>query len=314
MSDHRDNKHKQISIMSLIILIIIVVFSYLQFDDYRIDINDYEELYHSIRQEESNYIKTIFSEQTKATKKIMNTHVERIQDQLILNYGKNLDNLDYDIDHPSSNSNLTKVFDNVLGEFYVNKNTNVNKPFILSMNNLLWGRCLSYNTKDNFISIEDLISLQSNNDLNKQSILTILENNNDKYIFWQNKGKNEIKTMNIDDLIDIYYRDGLESMKNYELLVPIYITKDGDIFGTKDTDGLGHKITNYKIIIVQRINMYNALSDYTYELSFYESQCEKIENHKINDISQKTRSLLVSASLILIVLFGSAYLQNRKYK
>ena len=60
--------------------------------------------------------------------------------------------------------------------------------------------------------------------------------------------------------------------------------------------------------------MYNALSDYTYELSFYESQCEKIENHKINDISQKTRSLLVSAALILIVLFGSAYLQNRKYK
>lgn len=313
MNDH-GNKHKEISIMSLIILIIIILFSYLQYDDYASSIEEYEDLYNAVRLEEANYIKTVFSAETSLAKKALNIHVERIQDQLILYYGKNLDGLDDDIDNPSSNSELTKVFDNVLGEFYINNNTNINKPFVLSMNNLLWGRCLSYDSKDEFLTIEDLISMQSNNDLNTQSILTILENNDDEYIFWQNRGKNEIKKMNIDDLIEIYFRDGLDSMKNYELLVPIYITKDGDIFGTKDTDGLGHKVTNYKIIIVQRINMYDALNNYIYELSFYESQCERIENQKMNNISYKTRSLMISAGLILIVLFGSAYLQNKKYK
>lgn len=313
MNDH-GNKHKEISIMSLIILIIIILFSYLQYDDYASSIEEYEDLYNAVRLEEANYIKTVFSAETSLAKKALNIHVERIQDQLILYYGKNLDGLDDDIDNPSSNSELTKVFDNVLGEFYINNNTNVNKPFVLSMNNLLWGRCLSYDSKDEFLTIEDLISMQSNNDLNTQSILTILENNDDEYIFWQNRGKNEIKKMNIDDLIEIYFRDGLDSMKNYELLVPIYITKDGDIFGTKDTDGLGHKVTNYKIIIVQRINMYDALNNYIYELSFYESQCERIENQKMNNTSYKTRSLMISAGLILIVLFGSAYLQNKKYK
>lgn len=311
---NKENKHKQISIMSLIILIIVVLFSYLQFDDYTTDVNEYKELYKSIQLDNGNYIKTILSEESKLAEKSINIHVDRIQDQLELCYGKNLIGLDYDIDNPSSYSKLTNVFDNVLGDFYINKNSNTNKPFILSMNNLLWGRSLSYETEGEFLTIENLLSLQTNNELNEQAINSILDNNQDRYIFWQNDGKNELKTMSIDDLIDIYFRDGLKAMENYELLVPVYITQDGDIFGTKDNDGVGHKITNYKIIIVQRINIYDALSNYTYELSFLDAQSEIIKDHKTRDISRKTRTVLISVGITLIVLFGSAYLQNKKYK
>ena len=315
MKEDYGGKHKKTSIISLIILIIVLLFSYLQFDDYSSNIEVYKDIYDSTEIEESNYIKTIFYEETKLSKKSMNIIVERIQDQLVLKYGKNLDNLDEDIDNPRSDSELTKVFDDTLGDFYINENTNVNKPFVLSMNSLLWGRCLSYDNAENeFLTIDDLLSLQNNNKLNKEAIFTILKNDNTKYIFWQNNGDTKLEYMNIDKLIEIYSNEGLNSMKNYELLVPVYITKDGDIFGTKDTDGLGHKIDNYKIIIVQRMNVYDILKQYSSELSTYESEKQRIIDRKIINMNDKTRSLLISGSMVLIVLFGSAYLQNKKYE
>lgn len=308
-------KYKRTSIISLIILIIVFLFSYLQFDDYNSNIEIYNDIYNSTNIEESNYIKTIFSEEIKLSKKSMNIIVERIQDQLILKYGKDLKNLDEDIDNPKTNSRLTKIFDDTLANFYINENTNVNKPFVLSMNNLLWGRCLSYdNAKSEFLIIEDLIEFQENNKLNKEAIFTILKNDNTKYIFWQNTGEPKLECMNVDKLIEIYSKEGLNSMKNYELLVPVYITKDGDIFGTKDTDGLGHRIDNYKIIIIQRMNVYDILKQYSSELSYYKSEKIRLNDRKTSNMNDKSRSLLISISIILIVLAGSAYLQNKKYK
>lgn len=308
-------KHKQVSIISLIILIIVLLFSYLQFDDYKENIKNYNEIEDIIIKEEDDYIKTLFNEEKKMAEKSLNLIVEKIQNKLILGYGKNLNDLDYDIDNPSPNSYLTKVLDESLRSFYINENTIVNKPFVLSMNSLLWGTFSYENINNNEVpSIEDLYFLQGDSKLNKEAIDTVLLNNDTKYIFWENKSNNELTSMNIDKLIDIYHEKGINYMRNYELLVPVYITKDGDIFGTKDTDGIGHKINNYKIIIVQRINIYDLLKEYSNELSYYNSSIERIDDRAKNNINDKTRSLMINAAIIGLVLFGSAYLQNKKYK
>ena len=73
--------------------------------------------------------------------------------------------------------------------------------------------------------------------------------------------------------------------------------------------------SNYKIIIVQRLNLYDILSGYNYELSCFTDQKESLIKHE-NDINHTTRgvTIMVSIFIILMVLFGSAYIQNRKIK
>lgn len=315
----KNHINKQVSVISLIIIVIVTMFSYLQYINYKYTMNRYDELLESSKQTETNYIKSIFSEEIKFTNDIMEIKSKNIQDSLIEEYGYDLNGLKYDIDNPSTDSKLTKVFDEEFEDFYINKDSKTNKPFVLSEQSLLWGRSLSYdNAKNDYISINELIELQNNNKLNETSIKCILNNNLSKYVFWQNEmgEPSSLTSMDIDKLIDIYYNEGLESMKNYELLIPTYITSDGDIFGNKDTDGIGHKVLNYKIIIIQRINIYDILKDYTYELSYFDSQNKTIERNENDNIAQKYRgiSLMIAIAVIIIVLFGSAYLQNRKFK
>lgn len=315
MNGHKLGKHKQISIISLIITIIVLLFSYLQFDDYRNNITNYNEIANSIRIEEENYIKTVLNEETKLTEKSLNLVLEQIQHKLALYYGEDLEDLDEDIDNPTPDSMLTKVFNETLGNFYINQDTAVNRPIVLSMKCLLWGNSLSYDKAPNeVLSVETLLELQGNSELDREAIKTILKNDNTKYIFWENRNHGDLKSMDIDKLINIYFEEGINSMKNYELLVPVYITKDGDIFGVKDTDGLGHKIDNYKMIIVQRINIYDLLKEYSNELAHYNSIIERIHDKAGVNIKDKSRSLIMNTCIISLVLFGSAYLQNKKYK
>ena len=42
------------------------------------------------------------------------------------------------------------------------------------------------------------------------------------------------------------------------MLVPTYITNNGDIFGQNDTDQ-GIRYDNYKLIVIQRINLYEQI-------------------------------------------------------
>lgn len=305
-------KIKQISITSLIILIILIVFSYLQFDDYKNNLSKFTSMEQSIELQEENYIKTIFKEEEKLVKKSMNIHIFNIQRKLKDVYGEDLDGLEEDIENPKADSKLSKVFDETLDGFYINENTKDNKQFVLSNKNLLWGRCFSFDSKYSFFTIENVLEFH-HNDLNKQAIKEILSTTDTELVFWSSTNSNKIKEMDIENLIELYRNDGMNAMKDYELLVPTYITANGDIFGTKDEDSLGHKVNNYKMIVVQRVNIYDILKQYSSELSSYESEYEKMEVEIQNNDSNKIRGILVSIAMIIIVIFISAYLQNRKY-
>lgn len=309
-----NNKGKQVSIISLIIVIIIASFSYLQFNDYSNNRERFYDMEQSIKIQESNYIKTIFKEEKKMVKKAMDIHVDKIQEELFEYYGQDLDGLDKDIKNPTPTSNLSKVFDDCLYDFYINENTKINKQFVLSNSKLLWGRCFSFEKPYASLSIEDLLNLDDNK-LNREAIETILSNNDmDELIFWENNDNKHVEHMDLQELINLYHEEGLSSMKSFELLIPTYITPDGDIFGIKDVDSLGRKIDNYKMIIVQRVNIYDILKAYSSELSEYESQLKNMEIEINNNNINKKRNALLSISMILVVIFTSAYLQNKKYK
>ena len=74
------------------------------------------------------------------------------------------------------------------------------------------------------------------------------------------KDENHIKlqTVTKDTLLDVYMKEGIGGLRNYQILCPAYITNNGDIFGQKDIVG-GVRIDNNKIIVIQEFNLYDQI-------------------------------------------------------
>lgn len=67
-----------------------------------------------------------------------------------------------------------------------------------------------------------------------------------------------ISEMNYDELHDIVLEEGVAGIKNYQFLVPTYLTADGDMFGTNDTvHGVEQK--THKFVIIQTFNLYEQI-------------------------------------------------------
>lgn len=63
------------------------------------------------------------------------------------------------------------------------------------------------------------------------------------------------------DIIDKIYRTyGLEGLKSYTFLVPVYIDEDGDIFGNADIVN-GKHVENKKFVLVQRYSLYDFIEN-----------------------------------------------------
>ena len=115
----------------------------------------------------------------------------------------------------------------------------------------------TYRKWDNFINES------YNPSLSKISIDSLINKNSD-IIFCQ-----YLKPVSTDYTIDYtkidssniakyYNKYGAEIFKDVEILVPTYITDNGDIFGQKDIDQ-GVRYENYKMIVVQRVNLYQQM-------------------------------------------------------
>lgn len=59
-------------------------------------------------------------------------------------------------------------------------------------------------------------------------------------------------------LKEVYVNEGLAGFKNYQFLVPIYITDTGDIFGQQDIVE-GKPQDTYKFIVIQSVSLYDQL-------------------------------------------------------
>ena len=68
-----------------------------------------------------------------------------------------------------------------------------------------------------------------------------------------------ISEMNYTNLEKIYVEEGIEGLKNYQFLVPMYITDTGDIFGQQDIEH-GVRQDTHKFIVIQTFNLYDQLT------------------------------------------------------
>lgn len=102
----------------------------------------------------------------------------------------------------------------------------------------------------------------------------------------------------ITSLKDIYMEEGIEGLRNYEILVPVYITDTGDIFGQQDIIQ-GVEQNTHKIIIVQEFNLYDQIQYMSPEL--YD---DLIESENTNDLDVQYNRIF--SLLYLIGIFYAA--------
>lgn len=317
----RKNVHKSrlISIITLIITSFILLFSYKQYDEY-ITINEkYNDIKRSTEEELEIYMYSLLNENVEKAELYMNEFTNEINEDIYNEYGKDLVGLQDDIDYPTEDSKLSEIFDRHLGGLYINRNTNKNKAIVMSQENILWDRSLGVDKNEKkYLSIDDLIKEHYNIPLSKNAKEAILNVNSrsNNFIFWEvlpntNKNHKMIDKMDISNLIDVYKTEGIEGIKSYSLLVPTYISKDGDIFGNKDISSLGFKNKNYKIIIIQRLSVYDILKEDLYRISFFENEIDKLDEEILEINNKKVFNMLESIGWIIVVISISALLQKK---
>lgn len=93
-----------------------------------------------------------------------------------------------------------------------------------------------------------------------------------------------VEELSKDTIREVFMKEGLEGLKNYQILVPVYITETGDIFGQEDiVQGVAQK--NYKFIVVQEFNLYDQIME-NEEVSIYNyDRLETLDNNYCNIIN-----------------------------
>lgn len=93
----------------------------------------------------------------------------------------------------------------------------------------------------------------------------------------------------------VYMAEGIDGFKNYQFLVPIYITDTGDVFGQDDIVHGERTDKNHKFIIIQEFNLYDQVSQYP----------EYFDNSYLNELNYHFDSMMKNFYIlgILFIIF-----------
>ena len=91
--------------------------------------------------------------------------------------------------------------------------------------------------------------------LNRNSGIIALESYN---LAKDNNDHLMIKELTYNTLLEVFLKEGVDGLRNYQIFVPYYITDIGDIFGEPDIIH-GTKVDNNKLIVVQEFNLYDQI-------------------------------------------------------
>ena len=113
---------------------------------------------------------------------------------------------------------------------------------------------------------EDESSRQQNIELFNNSIQSMIRQDVttvfvEESVINNNEGHTVVTKMTEQELANIVEKEGLEGIRNYTFLVPVYIMENNDIFGANDIVG-GRRVANNKFILVQRYNLYSYIRLY----------------------------------------------------
>lgn len=165
---------------------------------------------------------------------------------------------------------------------------------------------------NNVMSWDQYIQSSYNPALTKQVIDAVLEKK-EGIFFWQSQpGSHQvphIERMDMNGIKQIYDAGGVEGFKNFSIVTPAYITDNGDIF---DNMSDFKNKANYKIIILQSVNMYDIMEKYSSSLEMKSSNTESNVTILNNIMSYKFIVVILNTTILIILCLFFANIYNGK--
>jgi len=223
-------------------------------------------------------------------------------------YKDNKIQLKYDLDNMNTNNELSKIFDSNIRGKYINIDNDNNDIFVLStwgQNNIDINGRIIYDKSFNCAiygdtrSFDTELSMHYNYNIAYNSLKNIIDQNKEKPIVWEylsstNPNHKKIDYGTLSELKEVYIKEGIEGLKTYEVLNPVYINDKDDVLGTDVITNSGlHNQDNRQFVLVQGFSLYDALNSTS-------------DMNKLIDIINKYTILgnvLEASVLFIIVLF-----------
>lgn len=191
------------------------------------------------------------------------TAAYNIENELRENYS-NLNDLYNDLDkYDNEDTQLINIISKNIDNKYLN-NIKTDNMFVAMRWGIFYDKSLDNSIINEKLKTWEVVTNKYfDTELANEAINKILYKDTTSLIGWDtrifNDGKEKIQTLDLNKLKELYDQYGLEGIKNIEILCPAYITENGDIFGIPDVNTHGKQNDNDKIIVIQRINLYEQI-------------------------------------------------------
>lgn len=206
-----------------------------------------------------NYLQ-ILEEKSYNDIKIVSSDIEKD-----INYNVDLAQLKKDMDTNVHNQDLHNILENNIKGKYLNDINNYrNGIFIVTSDYILEDP--SYDRSSNTTrSWRNDIKNSYNSNLKKDAYNKLMNHHTDSLIVIEpvdlmddSSSHTKVDYMNEQVLKDIFMKEGINGLRNYQFLIPAYITENGDVFGQEDIVQ-GQRTNNHKIIVIQEFNLYDQI-------------------------------------------------------
>ena len=192
---------------------------------------------------------------------------EKIEKDLLNLSQEELDKIQMDMKNDTLNSTLHTILNNNIKGVNLNGiNNHMNGIVVMTSDGFIedfnYYRA-NQDYKTNVRKWEVAIESAYNKELEKDAIDKLLNRNSgiialESYNLTKNEDHILINELNYESLSEVFSKEGINGLKNYQIFVPYYITDFGDIFGEPDIVH-GVKTDNNKLIVVQEFNLYDQI-------------------------------------------------------
>ena len=220
---------------------------------------------------------------------------------------------------------VSLLYENIKENHLYKIDNNRNTLFILTNNGNIIRADNRYKPEKGKLSksISDEVTETYNPDLAQNSLALLTKHDIGGLIFYEpeyiidNPNHIKLSTPSLNGLKEVYYNEGLNGLTGYVILVPVYVTNDGDIFGTPDISPTGEINKNYKLIVVQQYSLIDAINfNGKTQIKAIKEHGEQVKKDILFAINLRTLSytaiLLLDIFALLIILYYSSFNIVRK--
>ena len=267
-----------------------------------------------LKEDKFEEIYLVITDLTKVSKIRSDKYADNIKKDIKENL--DLKELENDLDSKKINEPFIEILQKNISNKYLGIDNNRNGIIIMSNSGIIEDLNYSRSSKNSIRTWKYELDRSYNKELDKKAYDIIMNHKKESLIVTESENRInntnhiKIKEATYSSLKDVYMKEGLEGLKNYQFLVPSYITDDGDIFGNKDIEG-GISKKSHKIIVIQEFNVYDQIKN-NYEYGSIINEDDEItdvmDSHLLTLLYLLGIMLIIS---IISVIFFAGIMYNK---